>query len=219
MKTRQREECLQHLIRSEKERKMQKRLKRATGGIEKYPGTTVLVPEDYEEIEEMWRDLKIVRKNPEGMKWKRETDAGKVEELLLNWCVQHFSQTNDTPLSSKGWRKWLDPRSEKNRIEDILGGETFLDPEEKNAIQEIIEAAQRPEGWMKSKAGLDFYHFTEFCRKQEEKKTSSPSGRHYVHTKACVGDEEILRVIFNITNLAYFNNKLLPRWQKVNAIL
>ena len=62
---------------------------------------------------------KNIKKNLEGMIWKRETEAGKVEELLLDWCVRHFSQTNYTPLSSKRWREWLDPISEDNKIKEI----------------------------------------------------------------------------------------------------
>ena len=72
---------------------------------------------------------------------------------------------------------------------------------------------------MESKADLDFEHFMKFYKKQEEKKTSSPSGRHYGHMKACAEEPEILKVIFDIANLSYVNNKPLDRWQRANDIL
>ena len=96
----------------------------------------------------------------------------------------------------------MDPRDPGNKIEEILEGSEFMDAEEKRAIRELITASKRPEGWRTSKADLGYEHFKEFCRKQEEKKTSSPLGRHYGHVKACVEDEEILRVLFDILKLS-----------------
>ena len=142
-----------------------------------------------------------------------------MEELLLEWCAAHFSQTNDTPLSSTKWREWIDPRSEQNKIDEILEGEVFLDPGEKQVVRELILAARRPENWEGSKAGLEFEHFKKFFSKQEERKTSSPSGRHYGHMRACAQEEKILSVLFNIMNIAYTNNKPLKRWRRVNDIL
>ena len=94
-----------------------------------------------------------------------------------------------------------------------------MEPEERRAIRELIEGSKRPEGWKTSKVDLEYEHFREFFRKQDEKKTSSPLGRHYGHVKACVEDEEILRVLFYILNLAYVNNKPLNRWKEENDVL
>ena len=94
-----------------------------------------------------------------------------------------------------------------------------MDPAEKKAIRELLLAAKRPEKWKESKADLDFEYFKRFFSKQEEKKTSPPSGRHYGHMKACVNEEKIMRVLFDILNLAYVNNKSLTRWRQVNDIL
>ena len=86
-------------------------------------------------------------------------------------------------------------------------------------IRELIEASKRQEGCKTSKADLEYEHFREFCRKQDEKKISSPLGRHYEHVKACAEDEEILRVVFDILNIAYSNNKPLNRRKEANDVL
>ena len=217
--SKRRERCLKHILRTEREAKMWRRLRVAAGKTKNATGVSVSVPEGYRDVNLMWDALKLKREDPERMKWERMTDPQQVEELLLEWCARHFAQTNDTPLSSGRWRDWLDPRSSNNKIDEILSGAGFMDTEERQAIREIIEAAKRPEGWVTSKADLSFDHFMKFCKKQEEKKTSSPSGRHYGHMKACAEEPEILKVIFDIANLSYINKKPLDRWQRANDIL
>ena len=74
------------------------------------------------------------RKNPEEMCWRRETETQKVEELLLEWCTYHFSQKNDTLLSSPRWRTLMDPRDPGDKIEEMLEGSEFMDAEEKGCL-------------------------------------------------------------------------------------
>ena len=214
-----RDKAIKQILLQERSQNMWGRIRKATGRGKKKIGISVSTPEGCDSIKEMWEKLKIERRDPEDMNWSQETNTQNVEDLLLEWCTYHFSQTNDTPLGTNKWRAWMDPRNPGNKIEEILKGARFMDGEEKLAIRELIEAMKKPEGWRASKASLEYEHFREFCQKQEERKTSSPSGRHYGHVKSCLEDEEILRVLFDILNLSYTNNKPLNRWKEANDIL
>lgn len=69
------------------------------------------------------------------------------------------------------------------------------------------------------KSELEFEHFLEFFKKQEERKTSSPSRRNFGHMKACAMDKDIANVLFIIPNLAHLNNISLEWWKIVNDLL
>ena len=81
------------------------RLRKASGRRAKKKNISVSILEGSSEVKEMWKEIKIERKDPEDMSWRRETETQKVEDLLLEWCKYHFSKTDDTPLSSPRWRE------------------------------------------------------------------------------------------------------------------
>ena len=144
---------------------MYSRLKKAAGKYRQQNWILVSAPSECRDIHEMWRELKEKRTDPDLLRWKQEKEKQKVEELLLNWCAKHFGQTNNTPLSTMDWRNRFDPRSEHNIIDEVLEGTAHIEDEDRTAINELIHAAQRPEGWKTVQSKLDFEHFSHFCKK------------------------------------------------------
>ena len=55
------------------------------------------VPEEAGTVEEMWDKLKVQREEPE--RWRRITEKGEVEGVLVEWCAKHFAQSTETPLA------------------------------------------------------------------------------------------------------------------------
>ena len=60
---------------------------------------------------------------------------------------------------------------------------------------------------------MSLNHFTEFCRKQNERKESSPSGLHCGHTKTMVFEERLLMMKYKIIELAFKHGVILNRWK------
>ena len=71
--------------------------------------TKIQIPWDHSSIAEMWDTLKTKRISQNNLEWQTVEEEEQVTNYLLEWCVQHFGQSRDTPLATKEWRLALDP--------------------------------------------------------------------------------------------------------------
>ena len=174
---------------------------------------TVDVPVGITNIAGMWDILKTKSTHHSELEWRRILDSEEVEEHLVKWCILHFAQASSTPLASERWLNLLDLHSESNSLEDILSGNFHP----RNTTQEILQFLRACTRKTDDKVDtrLTFSHFKAFFRKQNEIKLSSPSGLHYGHAKTLAHDEDLLRLRFDILNLAFTHNVILCRWTKV----
>ena len=182
-----------------------RRISSATRGKLSQAKMSVDIPSKEMYVEEMWDFLKVKLVDTEQISWKVEEGRDKVEPLLLKWCELHFSQTRDTPLSSREWRRRMDPGNSEDETEEILSGRCPRLETDREELRELMTEMLRPEGVAPIEASLEFDNFVNFVRKQQESNQSSPSGRHYVHLKTCQMDPYILQVLFDIMDMALRN--------------
>ena len=161
----------------------------------------------------MWSALKVRRKAPKNLDWDTIEDEEKVTECLLQWCMRHFLQACDTPLATLEWRDRMDPDMAGHVLREINDG-TFKVPHGcPPEMAQFFRATKQPDNRPEVSDQLDFQHFQDFCRAQDEKKSLSPSGLHYGHLKALAWDEELLCLKFRILKLAYTRGVILTRWK------
>ena len=210
---------LKKIANSEKSRRSYRRINSATRGKLSRAKMKVEIPCEEMSVGDMWDTLKVKLADPEQIPWKIEENKSEVEKLMLQWCELHFSQTRDTPLATRAWRKRMDPENPENETEDFLTGKSKRLESEREEIRELMRAMLRPEGVTQIQTELNFEKFREFVTKQQESKRSSPSGRHYGHMKTCLQDTEILRVLFDIIDMALQNGVVLERWLIAHDLL
>ena len=174
---------------------------------------TIQIPSGVQDIDEMWLKLKERREDPTTVRWEKVNNKEESSRYMLEWCLRHFGQSMSTPLATDAWFNRLDPRSRDNILQDILNGDYEPPEGSPSEVIEFIKASRRMNDVNENLDILNFEHFQRFCQKQEEKKNSSPSRRHYGHLKALVWDEELLRMQFRIINLAYKKEVILKRWE------
>ena len=182
-------------------------------------GSKVQVPKAYHTVDNMWSALKERREDPGKLEWDTIEDEEQVAEYLLHWCVRHFSQACDTPLATQEWREKMDPEIAGHVLEGIKNGTFKLPPGYPPEMVQFFAASKLPNDRPEVPDEFEFQHFQEFCRRQDEKKTSSPSGLHYGHLKALLWDETLLRLKFRILKLAYTRGVMLSRWRKIWEVL
>ena len=167
----------------------------------------------------MWDILKEEGRAIDKVEWKTISDEEETTEFLLRWRVRHFGKASSTPLPTRAWKNWLDPRKAENILNKISEG-SYTPPKGcPPELEEFLRAARRPEGVTNIPFTMTYQHFKQFCLKQDERKESSPSGLHYGHLKALTLDETLLQMKYKITELAYRHGVLLTRWTTLWEVL
>ena len=127
--------------------------------------------------------------------WEDIEDQESIETLLLQVQQKHFEQANNTVITNKKWRTQLSKASIRQKLQE--GSYTF-DDDDPMELRQILSTFQS-----NKKQNIDitltYEDFTTFIKKSKEKKSSSPSGRHYGHYKTLLEEvPDILQDIFNI---------------------
>ena len=166
----------------------------------------------YREIEFIWQRIEYDN-GEDVVNWERITDQKLVESMLLSWQQRHFMEANETPFASDFWRKELQQEEVQN---EILNG-TYEPPVELPLeAKEILQEMKRPsevKGESVPEATLN--DFKIYKKKIHEKRSSSPSGRHYGHYKVLMtSDSRYLQVIHGILALSLKNCIVLKRWKR-----
>ena len=86
----------------------------------------------------------------------------------------------------------MDSSTASEVLQAINKGEFRLPPGSPPEMKEFFEAIRTPSNRPEIQDSMTFQHFRDFVRKQDERKTSSPSGLHYGHLKALGWDEGLL---------------------------
>ena len=177
------------------------------------------VPNGVEDVDTMWRILKEDKKEADEIEWRKIKDKDETTEFLIRWCIRHFGQAAETPLYEKGWRNALDPRTASNIVNEVIEGRMKTPEGYPPEFTQFLRASKKPKGTTEVTFKMTFEHFERFCKKQDEKKESSPSGLHYGHLKALAYDARLLRMKYKIIELAYKNGIILTRWKTLWEIL
>ena len=139
--------------------------------------------------------------------------------FLLRWCIRHFGQATNTPLYKDNWKNRLDPRMAENIIQEVIEGRVKLPEGCPTELKQFTRAARRPQGVREVPFTMTFERFARFCKRQDEKKESSPSGLHYGHIKALAFDRKLLQLKYKIIDTAYRHGVILTRWKTLWEII
>jgi len=170
------------------------------------------------DVDVIWN--KLLKYNGADVKsWERIDDRKLVEELIVKWQQLYFGQSKNTPLAAKEWEERFKDDEFRNQI---LDGETI--EEYKNQQIETVEflrAMKRKVEVKKIPFIYTYYQFKNMIRKTKEKKTASPSGRHWGHYKALLEmeDDSMLKTIYKIMNMSMQTGIILERYTKVAITL
>ena len=177
------------------------------------------IPDVGGDVDKMWRLLKEERKKPEELNWITIEKQEEISEFMIRWCIRHFGQAIGTPLSDSTWKNRLDPRLGTKILDEIVSGKYIAPKGCPPELLHLLKAARQPHGAQDIPFTMSFEHFRKFCERQDEKKTSSPSGLHYGHYKTLTWDELLLRIKYKILEIAYKHGVLLRRWTILWEIL
>ena len=213
------------IIKNMKMREMQKRtwskIRYATQDTSNRDVQRLGIPVGFENksTKEIWDYLSDPHLKPD---FTYINDPSEIERRLLEWQYHHYGQSKETPLASSQWHDKLDPNQlSDEEMDEIMQGKLFSDPdlpvEAKSFLSHMIRDIQ-PE-MSASDITITPTIFRSFYRGTKESTSSSPSGLHLGHWKACAADADISMVLSGIIELAISNLHTLPRWQKVVAIL
>ena len=149
---------------------------------------SVEVPRGARTVPQMWTKIKGPGAEPDNWgpeKWERVTGRKEVEDIMVPWCAEHFSQAAETPFAQGKWNDELDILKEGSRVDEILDGKYDGIENEPEEVRQWLEGMKRKEG-VAGQVPLrtTFAAFQEFVQRVTEAKSSSPSGRHYGHYKA-----------------------------------
>ena len=130
--------------------------------------------------------------------------------MLLTWQHKHFGQANETPFATQYWR---DQFRDRQIHQMILDGDYKIPEDLPEEAQYLLRELRRPIDSVDDiKPYTSFDDFKEYVSNIEEKRSSSPSGRHYGHYKTLLDDNEsYLRIIHGILELALRNGVVLNR--------
>ena len=210
------------LIHIEKQRNQALRLNstlkpRSSGGP-----TSILIPAiseyqrpyqrdfDHMKIDTIWQRIEFDN-GEDVINWQRVTDQKIVEAMLLKWQQCHFTQANETPFASEYWHRELqDPEVQ----EQILDGTYDIPAHLPAEAKEILKNMKRPDNIENNLSEASYTDFFDFIKKIKEKRSSSPSGRHYGHYKVImVSAPQYLQILHGILDLAVRHCIVLKRWQ------
>ena len=162
------------------------------------------------DINIIWNRLK--EKNGKDVKrWKVVTDPNLIEHLLVNWQRMHFSQALGSPLTSPDFQTKI---KNENTQAQILEGKFKTSeqlPQESMDYISCIRKNPLIKKHITPKTSIE--DFKLFIHKSSEKRSCSPSGRHYGHYKALLtGNPKKLEIIHGIFQLALTHKIVLKRW-------
>ena len=216
------------LIQVEKQRDQSARLKklkpRQSGGP-----STILVPAiteyqrplprdfHYHNIEHIWDRIEFDN-GEDIINWERITDQSQVQAMLLSWQRKHFTQANETPFASADWRKKL---MDNDFQQKLLDGTFEPDTNLPTEVKELLLEMKKPNNASKEISdNSTLEDFKYFIKNIKEKRSSSPSGRHYGHYKIMFTlNEKYLRTIHGILDIALRHSLVLARWTKTVTTL
>ena len=137
----------------------------------------------------------------------------------MEWCAKHFAQSTETPLARGEWDRRIDILDKDNEVEEILKGEYEGPGMDVMECTEWIKGMARVEGMPETELEVTYERFAAFIKSVKESKSSLPSGRHYGHYKTLQEEEELLRLVFKVVQIALQNRIVLERWKHVHQIL
>ena len=170
---------------------------------------------NYRDIHTMWQ--RIEPKNGKDIHcWEIVDQQHEVEHLSLEAMKLHFSQSNNTPLTSDFWIKQLmDPNAQKAILDGTYDLSAYPKP-----IQIFFQALQIKHTNDNLKFHYPFEEFEMFVRDATEKTSASPSGRHYGHFKVIQKYlPDILKDVHRIMKVSMSHNVLIPRYCKTVTTL
>ena len=173
------------------------------------------VPEEVEDVEEMWEMLKRRREIPS--RWAKVRGRKEVEPVLVEWNRRHFEQASESPMAGETWERLLDVNREDNEVDQILEGDLSGVPMDVQECVEWVAELKRKE-IIETELKVTEEAFRKFIQKVKESKSSSPSGRHYGHYKVMLEEEELVRIAFRIVETALAAGVVLERWECVHQI-
>ena len=84
----------------------------------------------------------------------------------------------------------------------------------------MVKGMQEKEGVTKEVSlRVRWEEFKHFAEKVIESKGSSPSGRHYGHYKVLAEDGSLLKLLYDIVDIALRSEIVLERWRRVHQML
>ena len=151
------------------------------------------------------------------------TDADAIHNYLLQRNERHFGQATYTTFGDAGpGYQYIDPTNPDSdkHIDEMLEGVFEPWPSASPYVREFLKELQcTVTTEMNTK--LHLQDFIDLFKKIPENTASSVSGLHYGHYKVLskLEDESIIRVLFDIVNMAFITHSPLPRWQHVTQLM
>ena len=170
---------------------------------------------NYKDMSTMWK--RILPKNGKDIvSWDIVDHQKEVETLTLECMKLHFSQANNTPLTTDHWmNELLNPTVQQA----ILNG-TYDLSQVPEPIKIFFQALKINHVNDDLPFHYPFHEFDQFVRDSTEKTSASPSGRHYGHFKVIQKYlPQILKDIHSIMTICMKYNVLIPRYCKTVTTL
>lgn len=209
---------IEEINKKEKRRKEYNKLRNEMKEGRQVTEAEVKVPKGMTSVGKMWEAIKESEKEPE--EWERVTGQREVEEIMVPWCAEHFSQAGKTPFASGKWEEVLDIFDENSEVRKILDGNYNEANNEPKWMKQWIMEMKRKQGVTgQVELRTTFGEFEKFVNGVVESKSSSPSGRHYGHYKVAATNERFLRVLYKVMEIAMRRGVVLRRWEKVLQVL
>ena len=88
------------MIKQERLREDWTRIKAATKDRRGASVPSLEIPEETDDVGEMWDLLKTRRTSAKDLQWRDIFCEDEIEEKMIDWCTLHFAQASGTPLAS-----------------------------------------------------------------------------------------------------------------------
>ena len=184
--------------------------------ISEYPDHQQSSPEfNHKNINTMWN--RITPSNGKDIhSWDIIDQQNEVEHLTLECMKLHFSQANNTPLTSDVWiHNLMHPTIQKSILEGKYDLSSY--PKPMQIFFDALKIEHENDSLPFSYSLEEFKHFIKGVR---EKTSSSPSGRHYGHFKVMLKYlPNVFSDVHRILSLCMKYNIFLPRYCKTVTTL
>lgn len=148
--------------------------------------------------------------------WEIFYQQHEVGHLSIKCMKLHFSQSNNTPLTSDFWIKELTTPS----IQDAITAGEYDFSTYPKPIQTFFEALRINHTNDKLEFSYPLHEFEQFLKNAKEKTSASPSGRHYGHFKVIQHHlPQILKEILCLMVICMTHNVLLHQYYKTVTTL
>ena len=138
--------------------------------------------------------------------------------MLPAWQNKKFRQANETPFTSETWTQQL----QDHKIQQAILDGTFPIPTDlPQEAQELLKEIRTSQKSIDEITPCTTYEdFQTYIQKIDEKRSPSLSGRHYGHYKTILdNNEEILKVLHGVLEIALQHKIILNRWKKTVTAL